>query len=106
VNADEATWRSCFAAVRVQLPSEWSDFAVEIMTVLAMTGNELATEMRQPASDALAWFLRHRSDVLHEAIRWAGMGIVSFHSTPGVLGRYSNERALATLRELRTRLGG
>ena len=103
---DEATWRSCFAAVRVQVPSEWSDLAVEILTVLAMSGNELATEMREPASDALEWFLRHRGDVLHEAMRWAGMGIVSFRSTPGVLGQYSNERALVTLRELRARLGG
>jgi hypothetical protein len=106
VTADEATWRSCFAAARAQAPSEWSDLAVEILTVLAMTGNVLAIEMREAASDALMWFLRHRADVLNEAIRWAGMDMVSLHSTPGVLGQYSNERALDTLRELRARLGG
>jgi hypothetical protein len=106
VTADEATWRSCFAAARAQVPADWSDLAVEILTVLAIAGNELATETREAASDALAWFLRHRADVLHEAIRWAGMDMVSFHSKPGALRQYSNERALVTLRELKARLGG
>ena len=106
MKADEATWRRCYAATRAQVPSEWSDLAVEILTVLAMAGSELATETRDAASDALAWFLRHRADVLHEATRWAGMEIVSFHSSSNVLGPYSNERALITLRELRDRLGG
>ena len=106
MTADEETWRNCFAAARAQVPSEWSDLAVEILTVLAMAGSELSPETRQAASDALAWFLRHRADVLHETMRWAGMDIVTFHSTPGVLGQYSNERALVTLRDLRARVGG
>jgi hypothetical protein len=106
VTADEGVWRSCFAATRAQVPSEWSDLAVEILTVLAIAGSELAPETKQVASDGLAWFLRHRTDVLHEAMRWAGLDIVSFHSTQGGLGQYSNERALVTLQELRARLGG
>jgi len=104
--ADETSWRNCFAAAREQVPSEWSDFAVEILTVLAMAGSASETETEDATRDALLWFLRHRADVLHEATRWAGMDIVSFRSTPDGLEHYSNERALATLRELRTRLGG
>ena len=106
VTADEATWRSCFAATRDQAASEWSDFAVEILTVLAMAGSASETETEDATRDALLWFLRHRADVLHEATRWAGMDIVSFRSTPGGLERYSNERALETLREIRAQLGG
>lgn len=105
MNTDEETWRRCFAATRAQVPSEWSDLAVEILTVLAMAGSELATETREAALEALAWFLGHRADVLHEATRWAGLEIVSFHSSSDVLGPYSNERALVTLRGLRDRLG-
>ena len=104
MTADEATWQRCFAATREQAAPEWSDFAVEILTVLAMAGSVWETETTDLVGDALAWFLRHRTDVLHEATRWAGMDMVSFRS-PGVLTQYSNDRALVTLHELRTRLG-
>ena len=103
--ADESTWQECFAAARNQVPSQWSDFAVESLTVLVMAGTTAEGETNGMAADALAWFLRHRADVLNEAMRWAGMEMVSFAPAAG-FGRYSNERALVTLRQLRIRLGG
>ena len=103
VGADEAAWRDCFIAARDAAPSEWSDFAVEIMTVLVMAGAEL--DDSSSTHDALLWFLRHRTDVLHEAARWAGMEMVTFRPTR-LLGEYSNERALVALRSLRDELAG
>jgi hypothetical protein len=105
VEAGEALWHEFFAAAREQVPFEWSDFAVEILTVLTVAGRVLGPEASGVTLGALLWFLRHRSDVLHEAQRWAGLEIVTFRSVPG-LGPYSNERALLTLRQIRTRLGG
>jgi len=102
--SDESRWRDCFAAAREQAPSEWSDLAVEIMTVLVMAGSESDADTERDAREALEWFLGHRVDVLHEAMRWAGLDIVTFRPS-AKLKRYSNERALITLRQVRTRLG-